>query len=126
MPSSSQSGWISASTSRDHREYSTCTALSGCAAWACHRRRTDLAYTEIVHLALAHEITHCPDRVLDRHGRIDTMDVIKVDDTHALKVSAFRQGSRISLIGPRKIMPSARFSTSSEQCRIRDTGPWPR
>ena len=44
------------------------------------RRRAGLAYAEIAHLALAHEITHCPDRVLDRHGRIDTMDVIKVDD----------------------------------------------
>ena len=39
------------------------------------RRRAGLAYAEIAHLALSHEITHCPDRVLDRHGRIDTMDV---------------------------------------------------
>ena len=44
------------------------------------RRRAGLAYAEMAHLALAHEITHCPNRVLDRHGRIDTMDVIEVDD----------------------------------------------
>src|SRR5438105_6837636 len=79
MPSSAQSGRISTSTSRVHSEYSICTALSGCVAWA-RRRRARLAYAEIAHLALAHEITHCPDCVLDRHGRIDTMDVIKVDD----------------------------------------------
>src|SRR5439155_19006310 len=81
MPSSSQSGRISASTSRVHSEYSICTALSGCAAWAPpNRRRAGLAYAQIAHLALAHQITHCSDRVLDRHGRIDAMDVIKVDD----------------------------------------------
>src|SRR5205814_10056338 len=44
------------------------------------RRRAGLAYAEIAHPALVHEITHCPDRVLDRHGRIDTVDVIKVYD----------------------------------------------
>jgi hypothetical protein len=34
----------------------------------------------MAHLAVAHEIAHRPDRVLDRHGRIDTMDVVEVDD----------------------------------------------
>jgi hypothetical protein len=44
------------------------------------RRRADLAYAEMAHFTLVHEIAHGSDGVLDRHGRIDTMDVIEVDD----------------------------------------------
>jgi hypothetical protein len=34
----------------------------------------------MAHLTLVHEVAHRSDGVLDRHGRIDTMDVIEVDD----------------------------------------------
>jgi hypothetical protein len=27
-----------------------------------------------------HEIGHRPDRILDRHGRVDAVDVVEVDD----------------------------------------------
>ena len=43
-------------------------------------RRPGLADAEKAHLALADELAHRADRVLDRNGRIDPMDVIEVDD----------------------------------------------
>ena len=41
---------------------------------------TGLADPNMTHLALAHEVTHRADRVLDRHGRVDPVDVVEVDD----------------------------------------------
>ena len=43
-------------------------------------RRASLADAEVANFALAHELAHRPDRVLDRHGPIDTMDVVEVND----------------------------------------------
>src|SRR5882724_8351108 len=44
------------------------------------RRRAGLAYAEMAHLALSHQIAHRPNRILDRHGRIDAVNVVEVDD----------------------------------------------
>ena len=41
MPSSRVVGSVSVSGSRDHREYSDCTALSGVTAWALRIRPGD-------------------------------------------------------------------------------------
>ena len=43
-------------------------------------RRASLADAEVANFALAHELAHRPDRVLDRHRWIDTVDVVEVDD----------------------------------------------
>src|ERR1700747_659236 len=43
-------------------------------------RRSGLADAETAHLALADELAHRADCVLDRNGRIDPMDVIEVDN----------------------------------------------
>src|SRR4029077_7093952 len=37
-------------------------------------RGSRFAYAEMAYLSLVHEIAHGADGVLDRHGRIDTMD----------------------------------------------------
>src|SRR5882672_7692041 len=47
---------------------------------AADRLRPGLADAEMAYLALAHEIAHRTDRVLDRHIRVDPVDVIKIDD----------------------------------------------
>src|SRR5215472_8441177 len=79
MPSASQSGKISLSTSRVHREYSICRAASGCTA--CARRMVAAPASQMPrYLALADKFAHRADRVLDRNGRIHPMDVIEVDD----------------------------------------------
>src|SRR5580704_17212802 len=44
------------------------------------RRRAGLAYAAMAHLALSHQIAHRPNRILDRHGRINAVDVVEVDD----------------------------------------------
>ena len=70
MPSSRSVGRISASTSRDHSEYSVCTAAIG---WtACARRIVSgarLAEPDVADLALADELGHRADRLLDRRAR---------------------------------------------------------
>src|SRR5438477_3879033 len=43
-------------------------------------RRPGLADAEKAHLALADELAHRADRVLDRNGGIDPMDVIEIDN----------------------------------------------
>jgi len=43
------------------------------------RRGAGFGNAEMAHLALMHEIAHRADRLLDRHGRIDAVDVIEVD-----------------------------------------------
>ena len=43
-------------------------------------RRPGLADAEKAYFALADKLAHRADRVLDRNGRIDPMDVIEVDD----------------------------------------------
>src|ERR1700741_3744019 len=81
MPSASQNGKIWLSTSRVHSEYSICTGGE-----RMHRmrppdgRRPGLADAEKAPLALADELAHRADCVLDRNGRIDPMDVIEVDN----------------------------------------------
>jgi len=34
----------------------------------------------MAYLAVAHELAHRPDGVFDRHGRIDPVDVVEVDE----------------------------------------------
>ena len=43
-------------------------------------RRPGLADAEKAYFALADKLAHRADRVLDRNGRIDPMDIIEVDD----------------------------------------------
>ena len=55
------------------------------------------------YLAFAHELTHRPDGILDRHGRIDTVDVVEVDDVSfeslqialAARLGVFRLAGRV-------------------------------
>jgi hypothetical protein len=49
-------------------------------AWARRIVAAPASQAEMAHLTLKHEVAHRSDGVLDRHGRIDTMDVIEVDD----------------------------------------------
>src|SRR5262245_42937434 len=50
--------------------------------------RSGLAQPEITHLALLDEARHCADRVLDRHGRIDAVLVVEIDDIDAEPLEA--------------------------------------
>ena len=43
-------------------------------------RRTCLTDAEMANFALAHELAHRAHGVFDRYGRIDTVDVVEVDD----------------------------------------------
>src|SRR5947207_13318803 len=89
------------------------------------RRRAGLAYAEIAHPALAHEITHCPDRVRDRHGRNDTMDVIKVDDI-GFEPLQTALAARLDEAMPKS--PSPQLVKTAEELRLdeaRENGvPW--
>ncbi len=53
-----------------------------------------LAKAEVAHLALFHQPRHGADGVLDRHGRVDAVDVIKVDDLDAETLEAGVTGDR--------------------------------
>ena len=80
MPSSAHSGRISFSTSRDHSEYSVCSAAIGCALWA--RRMVAGPASEMPRwriLPCCFQLRHGADRVLDRHRLVDAMDVVEVD-----------------------------------------------
>src|SRR5215510_738312 len=50
--------------------------------------RPGLAQPEIAHLALLDEARHRADRVLDRHGRIDAVLIVEVDDIDAEPLEA--------------------------------------
>ena len=60
-------GRTSCSTSRVHSEYSVCTAVIGCTAWArADRLRRRLAQPDVAHLALRDELGQRADGLLDR------------------------------------------------------------
>src|SRR5262249_44465187 len=52
------------------------------------RLRTRLRQTEKAHFALAYEIGHGPDRVLDWNLRIDAMQIVEVDHLHSEALQA--------------------------------------
>ena len=73
-------GRTASSGSRVQSEYSLCSAVIGCTACARRmRRRRRLGEAEVAHLALAHELGHGADRLLDRHRRVDAVLVVEVD-----------------------------------------------
>ena len=65
---------------RSHSEYSLCSAEIGCTA--CARRivcSPGFGEAEEANLALAHELRHRADDVLDRHRGIDAMLIEQID-----------------------------------------------
>ena len=88
MPSSESTGITSCSTSRVQSEYSLCTAVIGCTAWARRiGRGARLGEAEVAHLALCDELGHRPDGLLDRRLGVDPVLVVEVDvvDAQALQ-----------------------------------------
>ena len=93
MPSSRHAGRISSSTSRAHSEYSVCSAVMGWIFEArAQRLRSRLGQAEVAHLARFHQPRHRAHRVLDRHVRVDAVQVVEVDGVDA----ELRAGSRRS------------------------------
>src|SRR6187200_1908916 len=88
MPSSWQVASTSCSGRRHHSEYSLCTAVTGCTAWA--RRMVPAAASDMPKCftlpALMSSLT-APGDVLDGDGRVDPMLVVQIDslDTEPLQ-----------------------------------------
>ena len=80
MPSSSSAGRISSSGSRQNSEYSLCSAVTGCTAWA-RRIVADagLGHPEVVDLAGLDELLDGAGDVLDRDVGVDAVLVEQVD-----------------------------------------------
>ena len=84
MPSSCSAGSNSSSGSRLHSEYSLCTAAIGCTL--CARRNVATEGSDrpmCLHLAFLHQFGHGADRFLDRHARIDPVQVVEIDEVDA-------------------------------------------
>ena len=80
MPSSRSSGSTSASWSRVHSEYSDCSAVIGCTAWARRMVATHASDSPMWRtLPSATSSASGADRVLDRRGRVDAVLVVQVD-----------------------------------------------
>src|SRR5579859_4090545 len=89
MPNSRQTPSSSSSASRVQSEYSVCSAAMGCAAWA--RRSVAGAASEMPRwrtLPLPDQPSQRAHRVLDRHRRIDPVDVVEIDRVHAEALQA--------------------------------------
>ena len=41
--------------------------------------RIRLGQTEIADLPRLHQVGHCADRLLDRHSRVDAMEIVEID-----------------------------------------------
>ena len=99
MPSSAQVGRTSGSGSRVHSEYSLCTAVTGCTAWA--RRIVAAAASDRPKWRTLPACDEFADRagdVLDRHVRVDAVLVEQVDDVGPQPAQR-RVGDPLDLLG---------------------------
>ena len=82
-------GRISSSRSRVKSEYSVCSAVIGCVAWA--RRMVPggrLGQAEVADLPGRDELGHGADGLLDRDGLVDAVLVVEVDVVDAEPLQA--------------------------------------
>ena len=79
MPSSPQVGRTSASGSRVHSEYSLCTAVTGCTAWARRMVAAPASEARSAGPCRPHQLADRAGDVFDRHVRVDPMLVEQVD-----------------------------------------------
>ena len=116
MPSSSQR-WAGPPSSgrRHHSEYSLCTAVTGCTAWA--RRIVaggGLGQAEVPDLARLDEFLDGAGDVLDRHVRVDPVLVVQVDACRPEPLQR-RVGGLPDVLGAAGQARSARPSASKRE-----------